>query len=305
MSCSDDSLPSPPPKRRKTQTSRVWVWSLTIMPVRGPKEEEVTMETFQTLQPLLSSWMTTNCKKFVYQTERGKETKKLHFQGFLNLKEKKRKKPLITSISHHLGLSAQAVTVSPCSSAGRTTLAKYAMKAETRVAGPWADKPIYLGQDLFKVPRPWQKEVITMLSSSGSPDPRKIYWYYDPVGSAGKSALAKYLYYHHQLLTLTFSDAKDLLNLVFKRQGLKAYLFDLSRTKGGKTSMSDIYQALESVKNGYFINAKYETGVACFAIPHVVVFSNHLPDMSALSADRWVVRHLSKLPFVIADVDVA
>lgn len=95
------------------------------------------------------------------------------------------------------------------------------------------------------------------------------------------------MYFRHNVLTLTFGDAKDLLNLVFKKQGLPTYMFDLSRTKGGKTSMSDIYQALESVKNGYFINTKYETGVACYAIPHVIVFSNHAPDMSALSLDRW------------------
>ncbi len=132
-----------------------------------------------------------------------------------------------------------------------------------------------------------------MILSEGAPDPRKIYWYHDEKGGAGKSSFAKYLWWNHGHLTLTFADAKDLLNLVYKKQGLRAYLFDLSRTKGGKSSMSDIYQALESVKNGYFVNAKYETGVACYAIPHVVVFSNHLPDMSALSADRWVIRHLS------------
>lgn len=288
----------PSPSEKKGQTSLVWHWCFTIMP------HPTTMAEMKTLMPLLKSFCTTQAKKWVFQLEKGAQTGKLHFQGYLNLKKKSRKSPLLSAISNHLDLSVRAVTVSPSSAVGRAALCEYAMKPETRVDGPWADRPIYLGQDLFKTPRPWQKEVITMLCNGASPHPRKIYWYYDPVGSAGKSMLSKYLYFHHKILTLGYSDAGNLLNLVFKNQGLPAYLFDLSRTKGGKTSMSDIYQALESIKNGFFINTKYETGVACFLTPHVVVFSNELPKMDALSSDRWVIRHLSKVPFVTADADV-
>lgn len=241
-------------------------------------------------QPKLHSIFKNIAKKFIYQLEKTPTTDREHFQIYLNLKVKKRDRELASLLS---GMGLKGISCRPASDAGKTALQTYCMKTDTRIAGPWADKPIYRGQDLIKDLRPWQQSVFELLQ--GNPHPRTIYWYYDELGGAGKSSFSKWLYYHHQILTLTFADAKDLLNLVFKNQGLPAYLFDLSRTKGGKTSMSDIYQALESVKNGYFINSKYETGVACFAIPHVVVFSNHPPDLNCLSIDRWKIVEMSQM----------
>ena len=72
------------------------------------------------------------------------------------------------------------------------------------------------------------------------------------------------------------------------------YIFDISRTVP-TGSMNEIYMALESVKNGYFVNTKYDTGVCCMEIPHVIVFSNHLPKLSALSGDRWKIHNLSQM----------
>jgi len=102
------------------------------------------------------------------------------------------------------------------------------------------------------------------------------------------------MYFHMKIITLSIGKASDLLNLVYKNQGKTCYCFDISRTVT-KGSMTEIYQALESVKNGYFVNTKYDTGVACFEIPHVIVFSNHLPMMAALSLDRWNIIDMSQM----------
>lgn len=259
------------PKTKKQQSVQTYMFDCTYF---APLDE----------QPLVHAAFGKVAKKFIYQLEECPTTKARHYQGYLNLRTKKRDGELGKLLS---GLGLKGISCRPASEAGKSALQGYCMKSDTRVEGPWADHPIYRGQDLIKTLRPWQQEIFDMLQSP--PDKRTIYWYYDPKGGAGKSSFSKWLYYYHQHLTLTFADARDLLNLVYKNQGLPAYLFDLSRTKGGKTSMSDIYQALESVKNGYFVNSKYETGVACFATPHVVVFSNHEPDYKALSADRWKV----------------
>lgn len=235
-------------------------------------------------QPIIHNAFSKICKKFVYQLERCPSTGSLHFQCYGNLHKKCRNGKLAKTLS---ALGMRGVTCLPASDNGKEKLRLYAMKNDTRIAGPWADRAIYLGEDLPNTLYPWQQKVYDLILSP--PDKRKIHWFFDRQGGAGKSTFAKYMYFHKKILTLTFGDAKDLLNLVFKKQGLGTYMFDLSRTKGGKTSMSDIYQALESVKNGYFINTKYETGIACYAIPHVICFSNHAPDLSALSADRWVI----------------
>lgn len=227
-------------------------------------------------------------KKFVFQLEECPTTGNSHYQCYLNLKVKKRQHELYKMFN------ANGFTGADCSiasNAGKERLKGYAMKEETRLEGPWADHPIYLGKDLIKKLRPWQQDIVNMLDVE--PHSRMIYWYYDKEGGKGKSSLAKYLWFHRSVLTLSVGKATDLLNLVYKLQGKKMYVFDISRTIA--TSMNDMYQALESVKNGYFVNTKYDTGVACYEIPHVVVFSNHLPDTKALSKDRWKILDLSQM----------
>jgi len=193
----------------------------------------------------------------------------------------------MSALLRDLGMT-NSLYCAPASEKGKKALQDYCMKKETRILGPWADKAIYMGQDLIQKLRPWQAAIKELVTSE-TPHPRKIFWVYDEVGGAGKSSFAKYMYFHHKIITLTFGDAKDLLYVVQKFQGRTAYMFDLSRTKGGKTSMSDIYQALEAVKNGMFVSSKYESDICLMSTPHVVVFSNHKPNMDALSKDRFSI----------------
>lgn len=229
-------------------------------------------------------------KRYVFQLEECPSTKTRHFQCFLNLRIKKRLHEVKTMLNG-FGLGGAHVTIA--SSNGKEQLKQYCMKLDSRVSGPWADRPIYLGADLITVLRPWQKAIVD-LAYKPLPHPRKIHWFYDAIGGLGKSSIVKYMYYHLKVLTVTIGKASDLLNLVYKMQGKKMYCFDISRTCTSG-AMTEIYLALEAVKNGYFVNTKYDTGVACFEIPHIVVFSNHLPLMSALSVDRWNIIDMSQM----------
>lgn len=254
--------------------SQLWIWSVTSF--KGSRDQVLT-------------WMKANTKKFIFQQEKCPKTGSLHWQCYVNLKKKQRASTLIKSLNA-AGLSG--ATVLAASDKGKTALAQYCMKEESRVDGPWADHPIYRGQDLPKTLRPWQQEICNMVKTE--PHPRSIHWYYDAVGGAGKTVLAKYMYYHHKVLTLTVGKASDLLNLVSKMPGLPMYIFDISRTVP-TGSMNELYHAIESVKNGYLVNTKYETNVLIFERPHVVVFSNMLPKMSALSGDRWEIHDMSQV----------
>lgn len=240
-------------------------------------------------QPHLFKYFTKIAKKFVFQLEECPTTKNSHFQCYLNLKVKKRQHELCKMFNAN-GFKGADCRIA--SDAGKERLKAYAMKLDSRLDGPWADHPIYLGKDLIKKLRPWQQNIVNMLDKE--PDRRSIYWYYDEKGGVGKSSVAKYLWFHHKILTLSIGKASDLLNLVYKLQGKRMYIFDISRTVN-EHAMTEIYQALESVKNGYFVNTKYDTGVACFDIPHVIVFSNHYPKLSALSLDRWKILDLSQM----------
>lgn len=257
-------------------TNQLYRWSITYF---GTYDE----------QPQVAKCMDLIAKDYIYQLEQCPRTGNPHYQCYVKLKKKHRAKELCKILNR---MSLRGATVSPASDT--LSLESYCMKKETRLEGPWSNKPIYLGEDLIKESQmyTWQKEILDLINKK--PDDRKITWYYDQKGNSGKSSLSKYLYYHHNIITLTIGKASDILNLVYKLQGRTMYIFDISRTVT-QGVMTEIYAAMEAVKNGYFVNTKYDTGVCCMQRPHVIVFSNLLPKLSALSQDRWDIRDLSQM----------
>lgn len=256
-------------------TNQLYRWSITYF---GDMEEQENVQ----------KCLDTIAKDYIFQLEKCPTTGNFHFQCFVKLKKKRRCKELCKLLN---GMSLKGATCSPAMDT--SALSTYCMKENTRVEGPWSNKPIYLGEDLITIDMmyPWQKKILAKIAFRAHD--RKIEWYYDPIGGVGKSAISKYLYFHHDIITLTIGKASDVLNLVYKLQGRKMYIFDISRTVTQGT-MTELYAAMEAVKNGYFVNTKYDTGVCCMARPHVIVFSNKLPKLSALSQDRWDIFDMSQ-----------
>lgn len=254
---------------------------------RWTKTDAMDEAEFRTKHEELKDWLSRDCDAWVFQLEKGKETGKLHYQGYAKLKEKDRPKHLATVLNQDF----VGIRVVACSTAGKEALRKYCLKSDTREAGPWADKAIYMGEDLPVTLKPWQETCYKILT--GKVDPRKIYWYYDEVGGKGKSIFAKYMMFHHEIPKLCYGTANDLLNLVSKFPGRKGYIFDLTRTKPATFSSEDMYSVMEDIKNGYFNNLKYETGFCLMAIPNIVVFANHKPLPDKLSGDRFEIIDLS------------
>lgn len=234
----------------------------------------------------LKSLAGSTIDKFIFQGERGDVKGLLHYQGYFHVNKKNRP----TTLMKEFRFNDKGMNIKRCSTAGINALKTYCMKAETRVCGPWADKIIYMGEDLPIKLLGWQKHLEKYIL--GPIDDREILWIYDKNGGSGKSIFAKYMCFKHGVMKLTYGKSGDLLNLVSKRQNRKCYIFDLSRTKPSTFSNEDLYSAIEDIKCGHFINTKYETDDILMRKPHVIVFANHLPKQESLSADMWNIMAL-------------
>lgn len=238
---------------------------------------------FQTLHEPLSKYLASISDKYIFQLERGSGTHVLHYQGYCHTKKKIRSKQLaISSNAFFTG-----IRIVEASKAGTASLQTYCLKDRTRVAGPWADRPIYRGQDLPSTLFPWQSAIVSIIGDT--PDSRIIYWIYDPTGCTGKSVLTKIICYKFKGCLLTYSNTKDLAYVAAKSPTALVYAVDLPRCKPKDNNLKDLFATLEQLKNGMIFSTKYVPETVFRLPPHVIVFSNYLPNLSLISMDRWKI----------------
>jgi hypothetical protein len=143
----------------------------------------------------------------------------------------------------------------------------------------------------------WQIELIDMFKRD--PDDRKIYWYVDRVGGAGKSTFCRYLraldrrdgsysYFHMNQFGGGSNCATIIEGAVSGGWDGSVILIDLSR----QFKDWEIYHSFEMIKNGVVTTTKYRGKTIEFGTPHVVVFANFPPNPTRMSADRWVIRNI-------------
>lgn len=226
--------------------------------------------------------------KYIFQEEVGDEGTP-HLQGYIEFKEKVRPVSRIPAKEYPIhwekakGNKTQNQLYCTKLSTGKGKVYTN-MKA---VAKPLKD-PLE-GKELY----PWQKEVIAICDQE--PDDRTIYWYWEPDGATGKTALAKHLCIHYDALMLS-GKAADIKYGVSqwqeKGKNTHVFVFNITRTKEDFVS----YEALESVKDGIFFNGKYESGMCMFNPPHIFVFANFEPKYEAMSKDRWKVVRIGAAP---------
>lgn len=282
---------------------------LNWLPVH-PRYERVSCskESALLLQPLLHKTLSGLADKFMYQLEdsfliktdeelyeaynKG-QTSYYHYQIGLHAQTKCRTGTLANQLSDGPFKNMQFQV---CSTAGTHALRKYVMKDLTKVAGPWADHKIYRGADILPPSKftPSQARLERYLLTS--PDGRSIIWVFDPYGWAGKSAYAKSASYRHGWPVFSYSKASDILYLVSKFQNQPVYMFNLSKTKPADLSATELYAALESIKDGMFTSTKYECLNVLMGLCHIVVFANHLPDKSFMTGDRIKTVYWKQIP---------
>lgn len=130
------------------------------------------------------------------------------------------------------------------------------------------------------------------------PDNRKVIWYVDKIGGGGKTTFAKYLLAQGNCTYFSNGKCADIARAY---NGERIAIFDFTRSGEGRVN----YSAVEQIKNGLIFSSKYESAHKINAIPHVICLSNFPPDESALSRDRWDIRHLEDIDKQVYVEDVS
>jgi len=134
----------------------------------------------------------------------------------------------------------------------------------------------------------WQESLLRQLTAI--PDPRKVMWYYDEVGGAGKSLFSRRFRCLNGERAYVVTGGKHAdIQYGYTRQSV--VFFDWPRS--GEEAFP--YGVVEAFKNGYFLNTKYESTPVYFNSPHVIVFANFEPDKSKLSNDRWDIHNIRNI----------
>lgn len=263
-------------------SNQLFRWAVTIQ--KDGKIEEGDLPPKALVEETLRLW---NAKHWVYQHERASRD---HWQMSIQLNSKKRCGWLLRNLPE--GMDRTWVTVKPSASTGAFN---YCMKEDTRVAGPYSDKPIYMGQDLAVMnnPLPWQQEVIDMVNQP--PDDRTVVWIHEPVGNVGKSKLLKYLRWKNLACRVPIGTAGQLRSAMIAKGAHRCYVVDFPRVLGKEDAVADIFSALEELKNGWVETAFYgKPAELLMEPPHVIVMSNDKPNLKLASKDRWKVFQLKE-----------
>lgn len=226
-------------------------------------------------------------KKYVFQLEKGEKTNYLHFQGRLSLIKKSRKHTALALFPDGLKPEYFEPTCNPEFIKGEPF---YQMKVQTRVEGPFRDddEVIYIPRQIRECPslRPFQSHIVNDASKW---DKRTINCVYCPEGNKGKSILVGYCRAYRIGRALpSVNDYKDLLRMVCDLPTSRMYLFDMPRSIN-KDRLYQFYGAVETIKDGYAYDDRYSFKEKHFDCPNIWIFSNTLPDLNMLSADRWKV----------------
>ncbi len=230
----------------------------------------------------------------VFQLESGEGENTPHLQGVVKFGSAR----TFTSVRRCLSVDLPGAHWERCRSWKRAV--EYCTKEATRIDGPWT-----VGSVPWRPPprdfwepaliKPWQEAVLSRLRQPV--DRRKLVYVHEPRGGVGKSTLARHIVgFLYRGRALCVRGGVGDIHYAVKQhvagddkkkepKELWVLIIDIPRANHGAVS----WQAIEDVLNGMLFSTKYEPGDCVFEPPHVVVFSNEAPDLTKLSADRWVV----------------
>lgn len=148
----------------------------------------------------------------------------------------------------------------------------------------------------LKIPKPlklldesklynFQKIILDIIKDE--PDDRSIYWFKGS-GNVGKTSFCKLLCAKYDAIMLGGKSA-DMKNGIVEYQKCNGYTPDLILINLPRSFNNDYlsFTGIEEVKDMCFYSGKYEGGMVLGNCPHIIIFSNQLPNLQELSNDRW------------------
>lgn len=251
------------PQSFQPSPSKNWVFTLHI-----------SSSSDRSKVPMLCKFLDTTCDKYLFALELGDKGETPHFQGFCTFKKKVRALSITPDKTIHWEKmkGRPSDSYKYCTKEGFETWSK---GLPVPLKSPITDEQFF----------PWQKKLWDILKEPCG-DSRTIHWYWESKGNVGKSTFIR-----HLLITKTDTPMivvsgrkQDIFHGIISAEPKPRIVFiDVSRR--GKVN----YDALESVKNGFFFSPKFESAMCLFEIPHIVVFSNAEPDYLGWSEDRFHV----------------
>lgn len=244
-------------------------------------------------------WLERVGKGAIWGTEIAPETKKLHFQGYFELKAKKGYlwSALCKKWPNTNFLKARGDGLANIDYCSKDATDVYRTLEKTSKEKQNEQHERYVRYWESVQWRPWQKKVIDIVT--GPHQDRKIHWYYDEKGNRGKSMIAQYLQFKYDAIVCD-GKADNVKNQVIKwkenneGEDVKVVVMDITR----KYMEYVNYSLLEQLKNGFFYSGKYEGGVfnqARDVSMHVIIFANSKPEEGAWTADRYDIYDMSEL----------
>lgn len=232
-----------------------------------------TGESDDALFQRIKEWCRDKCKSWCFQLEEG-ESGYVHYQGRVRLRLRVRSMFGQLSPAHwspsHVGDDI------------------YVTKEETRIEGPWRDTDPYIPKQIKIINELyiWQKKII---ASAEIFDTRSINYVHCPGGNIGKSTLVGWIRAYKLGRALPpVNNAQDLLRMVCDLPTSNLYIFDMPRAMK-KEKLWGFYSAIETIKDGYAYDDRYDFKEKIFDCPCIWIFSNCLPDLECLSTDRWKI----------------
>lgn len=253
----------------------------------------------------LIAWCNEWFKFWVFQLEEG-DSGYQHYQGEGSLRKKRRPTEIVNAMRKQGSIVPNYIAPIPSTEAESIKgvhhlRERYGSKTDTRINGPWFSQT----SDEF-VPKQYQNKQLTNwqqfvrntgLEECSNLSDRHVHWIYDKDGGHGKSNLAMLLEIEGKGIDLpSLNDYKELTqclcNILMDSNNRDPgiILIDLPRALC-KAQMNGFTTACEQFKKGKVVDVRHHTRKWLFNTPSVWVFSNSLPPLSHLSADRWKVWH--------------
>lgn len=249
---------------------------------------DATMSAEHIAREELQVFLKKHCKHWAFQLEKGADTGYEHYQIRMSLGVKRRFSDLNKLVGDEGWVNYH---LSPTVTANKLPNdAFYVLKPETRIEGPWTsedEQPAYIPRQIRDITlRAWQAQIA---ADAHCWDTRHINVVVEKWGNKGKSILATWLGVKKLGRSIPpVNDYKDIMRIVYDMPPSPLYIVDMPRGIEQK-KLHNFYAGLEEVKSGHCWDDRYSYKEKYFDCPNIWVFTNTLPDMTYLSADRWII----------------